>query len=686
MKNQISLKENKIVIEKSSSSAHKNRAASFNANIMQLGYIMDEDLFEKIACLPEKEVGELYFSVITELKKRKGADVSYEPFYPNFPQQVMEMSTLELYLNAIFHYWSCGEWRPFYEKQAREIAFEETDFQVLSAMSEKEFRGIFTQKISSQDSISEEDKEIVEWFIDNYNDLEYPQIPFKENLCLVVAKLLQKGEDVTACLKTSTDVLRVVTYLSGGDISLAENTKFKSLPRKTRKVLCKVLEKIISEEDIQRHRNKWIRLFHSLHVGEYSEKLFKVAAKFRNNKKIETFNSKVEASLQEKNLEKAIESLQTRPGDFSRRLDHLLRLAGFDGQKIVIAFLANANKVSTRVLLQLLGHFKVRDQEVKKRVVFPKGSVQKAVLLKEKLESIDEKCCQKLKEGIEKILTERFLQLPSLGKTWIDPQLKNCPLPTQQRSASKSLFTVARGTRLPLGSKKTLRFFVYWVGEDIDLSASLHNKDFEMIEQISYTNLKLDKYESCHSGDIVSAPEGASEFIDISIDQALKFGARYVAMNVYVYAGPNFSEHEKCYVGWMTRNEVNSNEIYKPSTVVQKIDLACPSRNAIPCVFDLEKREMIWCDLAAKARFSQGGNNIESNAATTQNILEAIISLENKVTLKELLALHVKARGELVEDKEQADNVFTLDFVYKVSEINCDFIVDPVESKPDGLD
>lgn len=139
---------------------------------------------------------------------------------------------------------------------------------------------------------------------------------------------------------------------------------------------------------------------------------------------------------------------------------------------------------------------------------------------------------ERLQRGIIATMVNRFKQLDDLGKVYIDDQLRLCPLPTQQRSASEGLFQVARGTRLPIGDKGTLRFFIYWVGRDIDLSASLHNEEFELIEQISYTNLRSSKYDACHSGDITDAPRGASEFIDISIDKAVKFGARYVVMNV----------------------------------------------------------------------------------------------------------------------------------------------------------
>ena len=98
------------------------------------------------------------------------------------------------------------------------------------------------------------------------------------------------------------------------------------------------------------------------------------------------------------------------------------------------------------------------------------------------------------------------------------------------------------------------------------MQRGIHDEAFNMIERVSYTNLRSSKYESCHSGDIVSAPHGASEFIDITIDQAAAAGARYVVMNVLVYSGPTFAEHTTCFAGWMTRSKPKSNTRRSPES------------------------------------------------------------------------------------------------------------------------
>ena len=86
----------------------KNTAyvASINANIQSLGYSLSEDLFRALETKEIEYLVEFNNWLVPELEKSVGADVEYNPMYPNFPKQVMQMDELELYMNAIMHYWN----------------------------------------------------------------------------------------------------------------------------------------------------------------------------------------------------------------------------------------------------------------------------------------------------------------------------------------------------------------------------------------------------------------------------------------------------------------------------------------------------------------------------------------------------------------------------------------------------
>ena len=135
-------------------------------------------------------------------------------------------------------------------------------------------------------------------------------------------------------------------------------------------------------------------------------------------------------------------------------------------------------------------------------------------------------------------------------------------------------------------------------------------------------------------------------------------------MNVFVYQGLTFFEHKKCYVGWMSRNRPNSNEIYEPKTVIEKFNLNQKSKNSIPIVFDLKEREFIYTDISMKKNISNGnysGNNVESNRAGIEDILYATVH-QKKMNLYNLFEDHTMVRSNmLVDNKESADFTFGLE-------------------------
>ncbi len=676
-------------------------ALTLNAELMNLGFIMSAQLLNTAKTLSEVQLTRLAQELIPPLQKRKGSHVNYQPMYPNFPEQMIDASDVELYFNAIRHYWSAGQWTPNYRALPRAYAFEANKFIEIGLTTNTEINAIFTKLLQSNDSIAEDDKQTLEWFMLNVDNTQliFPgDIPFAENKCIIAAILLAQDKDISPLVKTATDILRIATYLSEGDVSLAQNVQYVSLPRSLRKTLTLQLARVINEEDIGRHRNKWVRLFHNLHVGEYSEKVYAIAKKARNNQALESFYGRVEYAINTNNLPAAINLLKSRPGEFGRKLDLLLRLTpqkkgnrlqrlmqkadngtqpNFQQNHIVDAFLSIADKIPTRNLLQLLGHLHRRNLDIDKRVVFPKGNTQRAIIVRKNMKALNKDTLATLIVGIKHTLTKRFSEEAPLGKVWIDPDLMDCPVPSQQRSASKGLFSVARGTRLPIGDDNTLRLFVYWVGRDIDLSASFHNEDFSLMEQVSYTNLRSRGYQTYHSGDITSAPNGACEFIDITIDAAVERGARYLAMNVLVYCGPTFSEHDTCFAGWMTRSTPNSNEVFSPKSVQQKIDIRANGHNVIPVIFDLKLRKAIWTDICLPKHSQWSGNNIESNRASIEERIEAIVDSTHKLSLYELFEMHAAARGNIVTTREEADQEFSISkgvTPFHIDDINCEYI------------
>jgi len=661
----------------------KEVAAAFNRNLEGLGYTLSQNALVALSTCTVEQVAKLMDEVLPILQALRGVK-KYEPMYPNFPTQVMEASDAELYINATIHYltvWISDvtgerqEWLPKYAKDKRESLRDVVKLTPLRFETEHSVTRIVTDIIQSNTSISETDKADIVFAYEN-GLMELPSsIPQKETMAFVAALLLKNNDwvKITPLVKTATDVLRIAVAMSGGDVSLAENTKFRNFTRAERRGLISLLENCSGNshqltEDMFRHPKRWIRLGEKLHPFEFDKDKYRhVHSAFdiiRNNKDFATWAGRLERNIQTAEFDAATQQLVERPGEFARRLDHLLRLS--PSTLTVERFASVAHRVSTPVLLQTMAHFKGRQDPKDLRVFFPKGNMAKVQAIPTMVLDIPEETCAQVVTTCEGALVNRFKKLPPLGRTFVDNRMSGYLVPFSQRSASKSLRTLVRGSRIPFGTDAdTIRFFLWWKDlpnggrVDVDLSALMYGPNWEFKEYIAYTNLRSSKYKAAHSGDITSAPRGACEFIDVDIPSVLKYGGRYVIMSVNSFTGQKFSDIPEASAGWMLRQEPKSGEVFEPKTVADRIDLTIEAQAAMPIILDLQERMVIWVDAAMK-RNRGYVNNVHGNSDQIVLLGKAFTQIA-KPNLYDLFRLHAMARGEMVTEAENAETVFAPD-------------------------
>ena len=696
--------------------------ASFNLNLQNLGYTLSPEVIFRMRSLALDAFLLLAYDILGILKEFRAVR-NYHPMYPNFPRQVIEASDAELYINAILHYFSfamvdaTGDqsfiWLPKYAKDRREPLDEKVKLQVLHVARGAEPSEIASQLAGSNTSLSDTDKADLKFLYEEFLDrglFGFPKdVPNKENLAFLGTVFFGGHLSCTfpylsPHFKTATDVLRLAVALSDGDISLATPTKFRKFKRAERRELLALLDGCLKgydyddpdrrwssvvpvAEDISRHEGAWLRLAERLHPGEYADRYhgaFDSIWMVRNSNLPQSWRSKVEEAVRSGNIKEAIELLVERPGEYARRLDQLLRVATTyeDKVKVAEAFLVVADKVSTPVLLQAKAHFEARSagncmEELPERTVFPKGNVAKVQLVPAlpRLDEDGQEVCKLLPRGISSVLLHRFKTLPPLGKVYLDSKLQSYLLPFSQRSASKSLRTIVRGSCIPFYfyHKNILRAFLWWrqpgspikgreearynkSRTDLDLSIVFFSKKWEMLGRVAYYDLKNDY--SWHSGDITSAPDGACEFIDIDISKAFKAGVRYAVMTVTGFTTQNFCDLPECFAGWMLREKAQKGEVFDPKTVEDKADLASETRSGIPVIFDLDKMESIWCDSALSID-RHSPVNVDNNKSAIELLCRAM-SRTDKPSVYDLLYIHSVARGTFVNFPEDADTVFSV--------------------------
>jgi len=672
----------KIIVPQSTSGGPplpRTYVASVAKNVAALGWGFSAPVVEACATLSLEQLADLNRQLVADLARAVGAHRKHRPMYPNFPDQVMAVGEAELYLNALLHYWTDGKYLPAATESKKRFPLlfgrrSKETLQKIDLGTREEFEGLFAQIAGSNTSLSPQDKEDLCWFVAAYKNAIGPllpaAIPHKENLAFLAGLLIEHTDHATAFLqafvRTATDVLRLAAALSGGDVSLAAPTKFRNFSRAERRVLLALVEgQANATEDMLRWKKRWIRLGERLHPGACQKPYPCAAAAFavlRNDLPFETFNGRLEQALAQNDAKGALALLSTRPGDFARRLDHLLRLQAGEREAVLAAFTTVASRVSTPVLLQVGHHFQQRSNPSRLRVFFPKGNLAKAHAEENTLLPLDPAVCARAATICQDTLRARFAALPPLGTVYVDPALARYVVPFSQRSASRALRTIARGSRLPLpGACRVLRFFVWWKNgaqrTDIDLSAALFDHEFAYVDAITYYNLKT--YGGVHSGDIVDAPEGASEFIDIDIEKVREKNVRYVVMSLNSYTQQPYVELPECFAGWMARAQAGSGEIYEPRTVQDKLDLTADTKIAIPLIIDVVDRQVIWADMSLK-RYPRWVNNVVGNLQGIQLTLASLVEMR-KPNLYDLLLLHAQARGTVVAVPDGTDTVFSVE-------------------------
>lgn len=703
-KNRVFINDDDMLKSLSAAVGEKNKqiVATMNKNIEVFGYTMSEALFDKLVHMKAKNREVMYNTLVNGLKEITGADRVYNPMYPNFPESVMEKDDFELYFNAIVHYWSFGTLLPYEEKKERVPLFNVAKVKVLEAGLFDDLNDIFNNLCASKTSLSKSDVEDMIFILNSAKVTLPDEIPFKENAACVCRLLVDTGVDTDGYLcrkyiKTATDVLRLVTAMSDGDVSLAENTKFRNLKRGERRIIMNLLAGCgNAAEDMSRYAGRWIRVGEKLHPGEFAknERYTKAVQAFgviRNDGKIKSFAGRVDAAVASGDVNTVVSLLKKRPGEFARRIDFLLRTFDKDADRkaVIMSFASVAKDVSSTVLLQVREHFINKlDGSDDMRVFFPKGNLARSYYVKNnKTKTIPEDVMKMVIAVCESTLVNIYGNREFLGKVYIDEALKNYTVPFSLRSAGKTMTAVSRGSRIAIDdSAKIIRPFIWWTNTkdniiDVDLSVAVFADNWDCLEHVSYTNLKSSRFGICHSGDITNGGpvdgEGVAEFIDLDIEKALSAGARYAAFNVYNFSDENFSKMEHAAFGFMTRNDMKSGEIFEPSTVKQRMDLASATTTCIPVIFDLRERVLIWCDMALTAdhvRAGYGGINVESNLPSVVVTCKAMVDVK-KPNLYDLFTFNAKARGVITDNPDEADIRFGLDDNCDVKPSDIDVIV-----------
>ncbi len=298
----------------------------------------------------------------------------------------------------------------------------------------------------------------------------------------------------------------------------------------------------------------------------------------------------------------------------------------------ISAFSECIDKLSTPMLIQLWGHFGGREDKQKKRIFYPAGSCRLVYWRDDDRPTINQVFTQKLRRAIVEALLARFEAKPHFDQAVLDDSLRTLTFPFGERTNRSDAIHLSPGSSLLMphvSDNSKLRLFLHWCEKpksrrvDLDLSVAFYDEDWKLVNECTYYNLASEQMVSdedkcryaTHSGDFQAAPypNGATEYIDLDREKARTVGVRYAVMLVTVYAGVDFNELERAYVGLMYRNELKKSAVFDPQTVRYKYALTGETNAYIPIVFDLKDESIhdIQCYVNSNGKLC----NLDSNEA-----------------------------------------------------------------------
>ena len=652
------------------------------------GYIFSKELAIAISKEERNVIIDKLKAVIKVIEDFK-SDKNYTVFYKNFPDEVINMSEVELYINQILHYWI-----GYLPSNSENIIKEDVEpsklvkARELNLIDDEMIEKLFIDLLSSNVTLSEQYLDDVCVLTNNKSIKELEKymeyIQMKETLTTVSSYILKKEGVLVGNYKTATDILRLIAKISGDEL----NNKHIHFAYFSRTELSQLMTKLENLQnpmpDIKRYSKSWHTFFKlyakKINFHKYP-KVRKVADMLFGDISYMTERGKINEEIKrlpimsEENLDNFVKGFTIFYGDYVREILSLLNKAKENQYEKLFLGLENCvDKVNTRVLFQLYDriiNLKAKDKTVP-RLVNSKGKWRK---LRESISLSDEllnRVLQIVEDGIKIQLKEK----ENLGKIFIDEDYKNIMLTTSEKDSNVSLRPMTRGSRIKFNPKaEVLRFFVAWKNldektlkelnaysdrVDVDLSALTFDENLEFNDVVAYYNQKKSGF--AFSGDITNAPEGALEYIDVfDLERLKKKGNRYILMQIRSYNGYTFKEINSVYAGVMelTSNEAKEKKNMYSTAITQGFQIMSPQITTNTILVDLVKFEYVWLDMnmdSYKLDIFQNALNYEE--IPYLNDMLRYFSRKQYVTMYDLLKLNADVRGVLTKDKKEADVIF----------------------------
>lgn len=632
-------------------------ALTLNRNLSVYGYTLDKDLLEDIAKLPKDQVKKVW-DILSETVANTLDVESFRDrtlFYPNFPDEVMEKSDMELYLNSLIYYiggaFGVDTQNDLTEepvKRTPALDLSNKPLKVIESGDLKDISDLMDERIHGLSMSREKEEELIALqkvapgcFMAVVNNGR--EFASKENLVKTMNILYENGHPDFAgrLIKDTPDVLRFIAIRSNCnlgenknriDLGMQPKDFVLSLNKEEKKLVKSMLNHCKNlYADIWKQPDLWKKAMR--YIGFDKKTPERVRGAFENlahNRKLSETGRPLLTPV--KQMQIAISAV--RKNDLNPALTFAKNFPGMYAAN-AIEFVKNCSSVKDATILsnklreigknlppvdlikliKKVYHINDDDYEYFK-------NRHGKVFVKENAKDFPENFKPPLMSAISEALYENIKDTKVLGKVYIDPELRNHVVPLRGERDASCNASLSKYSNIPMTDNNLLCFGISWTERncplenvDMDLSVTAYDEDMNRVGEIYYGTLKTSW--GCHSGDYThglgrnESEPGSMEMIFCDKEAMKKAGIRYLVPEINGFNGEFQKEVDLRFVSFDKDAELNRDELYdkgdKPISVsgepleytdvhARSIGVTGAARQAIPMIYDVQKNKGIWLD------------------------------------------------------------------------------------------
>lgn len=690
----------KVVIPKDAGENNIDYAATVSANFASVGFPMTKDMEKELAKATKEDIHEFYTSTYDILRESYSGKLDHaKPFYPNFPEEVMEKSRAEIFIDQVVYGLSGLTIEPsLYEQRKEDFPFVgKPVVHVLQAGSEENYKKSMDHIVNTPTPYSEQMLGAVQEFVKTHPDyVPDGEMKNRENeFSFSFMKEQITGRDAVVP-KTATDVLRyslAVAYMRGNrdDRDAVINALKRSrdsintnhlpadtrLSRSERRKITGMLDEVSGgssknlASDMNRHQELWKGMIRKLHVQDFDKKgTVKEAVRYvSTGKTFDRPERRIEESIKHGDLEGAVEALKSRPGQFIRRYDKLMRMAvkqdreygDTESRDLVVRALAdNAKTAGINTLYSLKPLLKDRNKDDTERT-FRLADGRKVRTTDKNRKALPQEYIDKSVDVIDVVMTARYAGKEEMGKVYISPALANEAMPAQIREEKGSLDTQNKGSVSPIPDGDFMRMSVRWTNlydgydkrVDIDLSGLAVMKDGRT-QSIGW-NTNYERGYAVYSGDVRDGKnpdgEGSVEYIDIDVKKAREAGVVAFIPDINSFTGQKFDEMPHVSFECQVRNREDEGRLFEPGTVQSAFEVSGDCTSIRPFKIDVEHNTLLWMN-------ERGQQNVATQEYRETSKDLSYVENHSFSDKYSVAYLNARANGtDIVSDPAQADTI-----------------------------